>query len=122
MSSIQLNFNESLGDFNSSTRSLTIPITVSWQPPAQLYGVLVRYSVSVQSSLGVSVYQDSSVGASTTSIMAVVMVIPAEVYLVTVNVTTGGGSSSSASNFTAPEAGWTQVFSSKIVVLYISLY
>ena len=62
------------------------------------YSILVQHSTSND-----MVYQDTSAMESVMD--AVVMVLPNEVYTVTVTVTTGGGMSSYSVNFTSPEAG-----------------
>ena len=70
------------------------------------YSILVQHSTSND-----MVYQDTSAMESVMD--AVVMVLPNEVYTVTVTVTTGGGMSSYSVNFTSPEAG--------IVLLHMTL-
>lgn len=100
VSNIQVGFSEDI--YNATSRMLTTLATISWTAPDQLYGVFQEYSIEVQSPLGTVTYQDTS---ASSSIMATIEVLPAEVYSVTVSVTTGGGSSSNTSSFTSPEAG-----------------
>lgn len=103
VTNININLNNTLTNFNSTSRVLTTPITITWQPPLELYGTFEEYSVLVQIQGGVEVvYQNSSV---VESIFAVVMLFPNEVYMVTVTVTTGGGMSDNSATFTSPEAG-----------------
>ena len=105
VSGIELAFDDTASTFDSPSRILTIPVTISWTAPVELYGVLQEYSVSVESSTGVSVYENSSVDSTSTSVSATLMVFPFESYTVTVNATTGGGTSTNSTTVVSPEAG-----------------
>ncbi len=105
VSNIEVIFDEDLSSFDSTNRLLTVPVTISWTPPEQLYGALQNYTVSVESSSGESVHLSPSVDAAMTLVSATVMVFPVEEYTATVNATTGGGTSSNSTTVTSPEAG-----------------
>ena len=103
---IQIIFNEDLGVFNPANQTLIVPVNVTWLEPSELYGILQKYSLTVQSLEGDIIYQNDSISPSVLSIMDTVLVSPFENYSATVNATTGGGSSSLTSPFFySPEAG-----------------
>ena len=106
MNNIIAEFDDSSSIFNSISRILTIPITISWSEPTELYGVLQQYSVFVEDFVGeMSVLEITSVAPNITSVDETVMVMPAEMYVVTVVATTGGGNSTSNVTIVSPDAG-----------------
>lgn len=116
---IALVFDAASGVYNPDTRVLNISVTITWLPPPELYGVIQEYSVTVQDSLGVTIFQDISASPSLTSVTATIQVSPFEGYSVTVNVTTGGGlSSNTSSSITSPETGEELLGRPYVLVLF----
>ena len=102
---------------------LTIPVTISWTAPVQLYGgTLQQYSVSVmETSTAVSVHSQS-VDPSSTSLSTTLMVLPFESYTVTVSATTGGGISSDSIMVLSPEAGIRYFGYFALHIIYLSIW
>jgi hypothetical protein len=105
VSDVELIFSESSAVFNSTSRLLDVSMTLTWSPPAELNGELLRFSVTMENTVGEVVFENLTVSSSSTSLTATVQVFPSEGYFATVNTTTGGGTSSnSSSTVTSPEA------------------
>ena len=87
--------------------NIDVSLVVSWTPPAVLNGIIINQTVTIQSSDGVVVVTDSSVGVSATTLsLTSVTVNPNAGYFATIRVTNGGGfSETNTSTVTSPEGG-----------------
>lgn len=92
---------------NAASGTIEVMILVSWLPPDTPNGVIVDQSVMVQSSDGVVVFSNESIGSTVRNLsIAMATVDPNGMYFATVTVTNGGGSRETNTTLvTAPQGG-----------------
>ena len=88
--SLQLTFNANEDAFGSTTRLYTLDMTIAWEQPITLNGV-ITYEVTVAQTDNSSAIVYSNTGITVTSVGQSVMVLPYTNYTATVTASTSAG-------------------------------